>query len=67
MHHTTTLPTIEAKRIASVTARLALLGIELRRALDGTGFVASRFGLERALPTLDAVELFTVKAVERVT
>ncbi len=62
-----TPPTIEAKRIANVTARLALVGIELHRAPDGAGFVATRFGLTRALPTLDAAEVFALKALDRVS
>jgi hypothetical protein len=62
-----TAPTITAedKRLASVTARLALTGVELRRAADGS-FVATRFDLSRALPNLDAAELFATAALDRI-
>jgi hypothetical protein len=50
-------PTIDAKRLASLQARLAFRGVELVP-LVGGGFVAKRFGLLRELPTLDAAEVF---------
>lgn len=50
-------PTIDAKRLASLQARLALRGVELVP-LVGGGFAAKRFGLLRELPTLDAAEMF---------
>jgi len=63
MQHTT--PTDYDKRIASATARLALTGIELRRASDGS-FVAHRWHLSRPLATLDAVEVFVAAAMDRI-
>jgi hypothetical protein len=65
MHHAP--PTIADKRLASVTARLAIAGIELRRAPSGApGFVAVRWNLTRALATLDAAEVFAAAAMDRI-
>jgi len=62
-----TAPTIttEAKRLASVQAAMALVGIELRIA-PGGGYVATRWNLTRALPTLDAAEVFANAAMDRI-
>ena len=59
-----TVTTID-KRLATVTATLALLGIELVPLPDGS-FVATRFGLTRGLPTLDATEVFAAAAMDRI-
>jgi len=61
----TPIVTAMDKRLATVTAALALVGIELRPALDGT-FVAVRWNLTRALPTLDAAEAFSAAAMDRI-
>lgn len=45
------------KRIATLTARLALKG-HLLEELPGGGFVAGRWGQTRPLPDLQAVEAF---------
>jgi len=58
--------TAEDKRLASVTARLAIAGIELRRAPSGAGFIASRWNLTRRLDSLDACELFALAAMDRI-
>lgn len=65
MHGTKSTLTTEQKRIASVTARLALAGIALLRAPDGT-FVATRWSLTRVLPTLDSAEVFAAAAMDRI-
>ena len=53
------------KREATVRAALALFGIQLHRAPDGT-YIARRWALTRALPTLRAAEAFAAAAMDRI-
>jgi hypothetical protein len=51
------LPRSYAKRLANVTARLALQGCELYQLSDGT-LLATRVNMTRPLPTIAAAERF---------